>query len=154
MTYENFTIKAQDAILKAQQMASELDQQMVDTCHLCSALIETDEKLVEFLFEKMGAKLSKVKFELDTEMRKMPHDGHDHDHDHEGSELSPLALRVKAMESLLVEKGYVDPKALDQQVAAYAAFAYLAAETTVDLGEAQKPATPPTPDPRRAPSAR
>ncbi len=72
MTYENFTIKAQDAILKAQQMASELDQQMVDTCHLCSALIETDEKLVEFLFEKMGAKLSKVKFELDTEMRKMP----------------------------------------------------------------------------------
>ena len=48
----------------------------------------------------------------------------------------------------------IDPKALDQQVAAYAAFAYLAAETTVDLGEAQKPATPPTPDPRRAPSAR
>ena len=43
----------------------------------------------------------------------MPHDGHHHDHDHEGSELSPLALRVKALESLLVEKGYVDPKALD-----------------------------------------
>ncbi len=72
MTYENFTIKAQDAILKAQQMASALDQQMVDTCHLCSALIETDEKLIEFLFEKTGAKLSKVKFELDTEMRKLP----------------------------------------------------------------------------------
>jgi hypothetical protein len=34
----------------------------------------------------------------------------------------------------------IDPKALDQQVAAYAAFAYLAAETTVDFGEAQKPA--------------
>jgi Zn-dependent M28 family amino/carboxypeptidase len=48
----------------------------------------------------------------------------------------------------------IDPKALDQQVAAYAAFAYLAAETTVEFGEAQKPATPPPADPRRDPPAR
>ncbi len=53
----------------------------------------------------------------------MPHDGHDHghhhDHDHEGSELSPIALRVKALESLLIEKGYVDPKALDVLIDTY-----------------------------------
>jgi len=50
----------------------------------------------------------------------MPHDGHHHDHDHEeGSELSPIALRVKALESLLVEKGYVDPKALDVLIDTY-----------------------------------
>ena len=48
----------------------------------------------------------------------MPHDGHTHDHD-EGSELSPIALRVKALESLLVEKGYVDPKALDVLIDTY-----------------------------------
>ncbi len=49
----------------------------------------------------------------------MPHDGnHDH-HDHDGSELSPLALRVKALESLLVEKGYVDPAALDVMIDTY-----------------------------------
>lgn len=49
----------------------------------------------------------------------MPHD-HDHDHDHdEGSALSPTALRVKALESLLVEKGYVDPDALDVIVETY-----------------------------------
>ncbi|WP_020178828.1 nitrile hydratase subunit alpha [Methylopila sp. M107] len=41
-----------------------------------------------------------------------------HDHDH-GSELSPVALRVKALESLLVEKGYVDPAALDAIVETY-----------------------------------
>ena len=46
----------------------------------------------------------------------MPHDGHEHD-DH--SELSPIALRVKAMESLLVEKGYVDPAALDVLIDTY-----------------------------------
>lgn len=48
----------------------------------------------------------------------MPHDGHHHDHD-EGSELSPIALRVKALESLLVEKGYVDPQALDVLIDTY-----------------------------------
>lgn len=50
----------------------------------------------------------------------MPHDHHDHVHDHgEGSALSPIALRVKALESLLVEKGYVDPEALDAIVETY-----------------------------------
>ena len=49
----------------------------------------------------------------------MPHDGHDHDHAHEGSELSPIALRVRALESLLVEKGYVDPAALDVLIETY-----------------------------------
>ncbi len=47
----------------------------------------------------------------------MPHDGHDHGH--EASELSPIALRVKALESLLVEKGYVDPAALDMLIETY-----------------------------------
>ena len=45
-------------------------------------------------------------------MNDHPHD-HDHDHDHEGSELSEMDVRVRALESLLVEKGYVDSKALD-----------------------------------------
>ncbi|HMG49422.1 MAG TPA: nitrile hydratase subunit alpha, partial [Inquilinus sp.] len=44
---------------------------------------------------------------------------HDHDHDHEGSDLSDTALRVRALESVLVEKGYVDPAALDVLVETY-----------------------------------
>jgi nitrile hydratase len=46
-------------------------------------------------------------------------DHHHHDHDHEISELSPTALRVRALESLLVEKGYVDPAALDTLIETY-----------------------------------
>jgi nitrile hydratase len=38
---------------------------------------------------------------------------HDHDHDHGQDPPSDIALRVKALESLLVEKGLVDPAALD-----------------------------------------
>jgi len=44
------------------------------------------------------------------------HDPHDHDH---GQEMPETALRVKALESLLVEKGLVDPAALDAIVDAY-----------------------------------
>jgi nitrile hydratase len=50
----------------------------------------------------------------------MPHD-HDHDdhhHDH-GSELSEMQLRVRALETILTEKGYVDPAALDLIIEAY-----------------------------------
>ena len=43
----------------------------------------------------------------------MPADDHTHDH---GSELSEMQLRVHALETILTEKGYVDPAALDQIV--------------------------------------
>ncbi len=49
----------------------------------------------------------------------MSHDSHDHDHAREGSELDEMTLRVKALESLLVEKGYVDPAALDALIETY-----------------------------------
>ena len=42
-----------------------------------------------------------------------------HDHHHGGSELPEMELRVRALESLLVEKGYVDPKALDVLIETY-----------------------------------
>jgi nitrile hydratase len=50
--------------------------------------------------------------------------GHDHDHHHghqheHGSELSETELRVRALETVLTEKGYVDPAALDAIVEAY-----------------------------------
>ena len=39
MTYDNFTIKAQEAIIKGQQEAGKLDQQQVDTVHLLKGII-------------------------------------------------------------------------------------------------------------------
>jgi nitrile hydratase len=48
----------------------------------------------------------------------MSHD-EDHDHAHGSSELSALDVRVRALEPLLVEKGYVDPAALDILIETY-----------------------------------
>ena len=49
----------------------------------------------------------------------MPIQQHDHDHEHEGSHLDEMELRVRALETLLVEKGYVDPAALDVFIDTY-----------------------------------
>jgi nitrile hydratase len=46
--------------------------------------------------------------------------GKDDDHHHEhGSELSETELRVRALETILTEKGYIDPAALDRIIEAY-----------------------------------
>jgi nitrile hydratase len=46
--------------------------------------------------------------------------GDDHDHPHEhGSELSETELRVRALETVLTEKGYIDPATLDAIVETY-----------------------------------
>lgn len=52
----------------------------------------------------------------------MTHDHHHHDHDHphdHGTELSDVELRVRALETVLVQKGYVDPAALDLLIETY-----------------------------------
>jgi nitrile hydratase len=61
----------------------------------------------------------------------MPHDheehgsehgrGHDHDHDHDhDNHLDPMTARVMALETILTEKGLVDPAALDAIIETYA----------------------------------
>ena len=50
------------------------------------------------------------------------HGDHDHDHHHDhdhGSHLSQTDARVRALESILIEKGYVDPAALDVLIETY-----------------------------------
>jgi nitrile hydratase len=44
---------------------------------------------------------------------------HEHDHGEHGSELSEMQLRVRALETVLTEKGYVDPAALDAVIEIY-----------------------------------
>src|SRR5215469_4095942 len=43
----------------------------------------------------------------------------DHQHDHDHSELSDIQLRVRALETILTEKGYVDPATIDEIVESY-----------------------------------
>lgn len=72
MTYDNFTIKSQEAILKAQQLAGGLEQQGVDTTHLMKGIMEVDEKLVEFLLNKVGINIPLLKKNINSALEKYP----------------------------------------------------------------------------------
>jgi nitrile hydratase len=49
----------------------------------------------------------------------MSNHDHEHHHDHDHSELSETELRVRALETVLTEKGYVDPTSLDLLIELY-----------------------------------
>ena len=65
MTYDNFTIKAQEAIVKAQQIAAGYEQQSVDTAHLLKGLLESEDSVADFLLKKCGANLPGLQKEVD-----------------------------------------------------------------------------------------
>ncbi len=72
MTYDNFTIKAQDAILKAQEIAKGYNQQAVDTSHLLRGMMETDEHLLNYLSGKLGVNASRLRDKLNVEINRLP----------------------------------------------------------------------------------
>ncbi len=72
MTYDNFTIKAQDSILAAQKLAAGLDQQQVDTVHLIKGILETDESVAAFLLQKMDVNMTALRSRLDRAIRAYP----------------------------------------------------------------------------------
>ncbi len=72
MTYDNFTIKAQEAIMKGQQIAAGISQQTVDTTHLLKGIIETDESTATFLLQKVGISIPVLKKQLDDVIQAYP----------------------------------------------------------------------------------
>ncbi len=72
MTYDNFTTKSQEAILKAQQIAGGLDQQQVDTPHLILGILQTDEEVSKFLLQKADVNMLVLKRKLNEEVKKYP----------------------------------------------------------------------------------
>lgn len=64
MTYDNFTTRAQEAIIEAQKGAASLKQQQVDTPHLIQGIINVDEGVADFIFKKVGVSLEAVRREL------------------------------------------------------------------------------------------
>ena len=65
MTYDNFTIKAQEAILQAQQIAAGYGQQSVDTGHLLKGMLNVDDSVTDFLLKKTGVNIPAFTEQLD-----------------------------------------------------------------------------------------
>ena len=54
MDFKKFTIKAQEAIQRAQQIAIEMDHQAIECGHLMKGVSETDEHVLPFIFKKLS----------------------------------------------------------------------------------------------------
>lgn len=65
MNFNNYTIKAQEALQKATEIASGNQQQVIENGHLLQAILQSDENLVSFLLKKLGATTAMIKTPLD-----------------------------------------------------------------------------------------
>ena len=72
MTYDDFTIKAQDCILAGQKIAANHEHQAVDTMHLLRGIIQKEESISEFIIKKLGVNLATLKRKLDTNIKSLP----------------------------------------------------------------------------------
>jgi ATP-dependent Clp protease ATP-binding subunit ClpB len=72
MNFDKFTIKSQEAIQHAQQMAAGLSNQSIETGHLLKALIETDENVISFLLKKVNANPTRIQQALDAMVKSYP----------------------------------------------------------------------------------
>ncbi|MBX2920968.1 MAG: ATP-dependent chaperone ClpB [Chitinophagaceae bacterium] len=72
MNLNNFTIKAQEAIAKAQQLAFNDGNANIETEHLLKALLADDDSPIEFLLKKNNVNINFVESKLDESIAKLP----------------------------------------------------------------------------------
>jgi ATP-dependent Clp protease ATP-binding subunit ClpB len=72
MRFDKFTLKAQEAIQKAQQMADKYGHQQIDPEHLLRAILEQKEGVIPPLLGKIGANQEQLLKEMDSILEKMP----------------------------------------------------------------------------------
>ncbi len=68
----NFTNKAQDALMQAQQMAQEKGQQQIDALHLLLALILQEGSIIITVLQKLGVDAENLKKKVETQISKIP----------------------------------------------------------------------------------
>ena len=72
MNYNNFTIKAQEALQKAITLAQSANQQIIEPTHLLKALMLVGENITSFLFNKLSVNTRNLELALDREIESYP----------------------------------------------------------------------------------
>jgi len=72
MTLDKFTMKAQEAVMRAQNIAQENGQQQIDVEHLIKALLDDPEGVPQAVLKKIGANVGLVQSRIDDEIQKLP----------------------------------------------------------------------------------
>lgn len=72
MNFNNYTIKAQEAIQKASEIAAGNQQQAIEPAHILKALLEVDDNIISHLLKKLNANLNFIKAENDVQIQSLP----------------------------------------------------------------------------------
>ena len=72
MTFDKYTIKAQEAVQAAVQAAQQGHQQSVEPIHLLSGIINKGKDITNFVFQKLGANAQGIEMALQQELQHLP----------------------------------------------------------------------------------
>jgi ATP-dependent Clp protease ATP-binding subunit ClpB len=72
MNIEKFTIKSQEAIVKAQELATNAGNQAIETPHLLKAMLEIDQDVLPFVLKQMQVDLAKINQALESQLQSYP----------------------------------------------------------------------------------
>jgi ATP-dependent Clp protease ATP-binding subunit ClpB len=72
MNFNNFTIKAQEAIQKASEIASGNQQQAIENVHLLKGLLLVDENVIHYLLKKLNVNINRLDSQLDELITTFP----------------------------------------------------------------------------------
>jgi ATP-dependent Clp protease ATP-binding subunit ClpB len=72
MNFNNFTIKAQEAVQKASEIAVGNQQQAIETAHLLKGLLLVDENVISYLLKKLNVNLNRLNVTLDEQIGSFP----------------------------------------------------------------------------------
>ncbi|MBR5456748.1 MAG: ATP-dependent chaperone ClpB [Bacteroidaceae bacterium] len=72
MNFNKFTIKAQEAIQEALNLAQTNGQQVIEPAHIMGGMLKSNEQIVSFLLQKTGANINNIKKETENAIRSLP----------------------------------------------------------------------------------
>ena len=72
MNFEQFTLKAQQSVQRAQQIAMSMGHGSIDGLHLLKGILEEDDRILPFILKKFNATLEAVNNSVQLELQKLP----------------------------------------------------------------------------------
>ncbi len=104
MNFNNFTIKSQEAVQKAQQIAQGFGHQQIENAHILKGIFEVDENVTPFILNKLGVNIELFKQTLDHIIQSFPKV--------EGGEL----MLSKTANKMLIDASNIAKKMKDEYV--------------------------------------
>ncbi|MGB5323121.1 ATP-dependent chaperone ClpB [Lutimonas sp.] len=104
MNFNNFTIKSQEAVQRAQQIAQGFGHQQIENAHILKGILEVDENVTPFILKKLGVNVELFNSTLDHIVQSFPKV--------EGGEL----MLSKTANKMLIDAGNIAKKMKDEYV--------------------------------------